>query len=87
MKKQRNKYVVTHIETGKTFETTAVSEDDAINHIHYNLYFGSGIWTEMDDFKADTAASIKYSQNANNYSKLSDSLKPAIDYLKRTWGI
>ena len=80
MKQQKIKYIVRNIYTGETYENIAVSEIDAINHVHFNLYFGDGIWTEMDDYEAVPAVMQKY-------SKLGESLKPAISYLKETWGI
>ena len=52
MAKTKVKYLVTNSYTGDEYETFAVSPEDAINHIHYKLWFGAGIWTEMSDFEA-----------------------------------
>lgn len=52
MAKQKTKYIVTNLYSGEKYETLAVSEADAINNIHYKLWFGAGYWTEMTDFEA-----------------------------------
>lgn len=52
MAKHKTKYVVTNLRNGEDYETFAVSSEDAINNIHYKLWFRSGIWTEMSDFNA-----------------------------------
>lgn len=52
MAKNKTKYVVTNLKSGDDYETFAVSSADAINNIHYKLWFGLGIWTEMSDFDA-----------------------------------
>lgn len=52
MAKSKSKYIVVNLNNGVEFETYAVSEADAINNIHYNLWFKKGIWTEMEDFEA-----------------------------------
>lgn len=58
MAQAKAKYIVKHI-SGQRYETLAVSPQDAINNIHYNLWFGSRIWTEMCDFKAEPEIAIK----------------------------
>lgn len=52
MAKNKTKYVVTNLNNGESYKTYAVSDEDAINNIHYTLWFKMGIWTEMDDFEA-----------------------------------
>lgn len=59
MKQKQSLFVVTHIPSGQTFETMAVSESDAINHVHYKLWFGFREWTEMEDFEADRAEVLR----------------------------
>lgn len=86
MKQEKVKYVVEHID-GSTWETMAVSAADAINHIHYKLWFEENEWTEMDDFNAAPAIPQKCIEYLGDIEKMNNSLRPAVDYLKRTWGI
>lgn len=58
MAQAKVKYIVTH-KSGCKYETLAVSDKDAINNIHYKLWFGSGIWTEMRDFDAEPGITKK----------------------------
>lgn len=51
MSKAKVQYLVEH-SSGREFTTYAVSEQDAINHIHFKLWFQDHIWTEMSDFSA-----------------------------------
>ena len=59
MTKPKIKYIVRNLYSGEEYETFAVSEADAINHIHYNLWFLDGYWTEMDDYEAVPESIIK----------------------------
>lgn len=59
MSKQKIKYIVTNLRSGNEFVTYAVSDQDAINNIHYKLWFQSHIWTEMSDFKAEADVVIR----------------------------
>lgn len=59
MEKRKIKYIVTHRASHSVFETCAVSERDAINNIHFKLWFQRRIWTEMSDFDAEPEAVIK----------------------------
>ena len=59
MKKQKIKYIVTNLWSGNEYVTFAVSKQDAINNIHYKLWFQSHIWTEMSDFKAEADVIIR----------------------------
>lgn len=59
MSKQKIKYIVTNRWSGNEYVTFAVSDQDAINNIHYKLWFQSHIWTEMSDFKAESDAVIR----------------------------
>lgn len=59
MSKIKTKYIVTHRYSHNEYTTFAVSEDDAINNIHYKLWFQERIWTEMRDFYAESAAAIR----------------------------
>lgn len=59
MEKQKIKFIVTHRASGNEFVTYAVSEKDAINNIHFKLWFQRHIWTEMSDFYAVSEAVLK----------------------------
>ena len=56
MSKRKIKFFVTNIWNGEEFVTYAVSKQDAINNIHFNLWFKHHIWTEMSDFEAESEA-------------------------------
>ena len=59
MKKQKIKFIVTNLWSGNEYVTFAVSAQDAINNIHYKLWFQSHIWTNMSDFSAEADAVIR----------------------------
>ena len=42
------------------YETVAVSEAQAINNIHYKLWFEDEIWTEMDDYTAEPEVLVRF---------------------------
>lgn len=52
MKQEKIDYLV-YLGNRETYTTRAVSELQAINNIHYILWFEHGIWTEMEDFTAE----------------------------------
>ena len=69
MAKTGSEYIVTHLRSGNKYETTAVSSADAINHIHYNLWFKYGIWTEMGDFEAMPKSVIAIKKLSEQHKK------------------
>ena len=69
MTKSKTKYIVTNIWNGETYETFAVSSDDAINNIHYNLWFKYRVWTEMSDYEAIPECVLKLKELRAEYDR------------------
>lgn len=67
MEKAKISYIVTNMyDNLGDFETMAVSEDQAINNIHYKLWFEEGIWTDMSDWYAEPAVVAHFRELRND---------------------
>ena len=66
MKQPKISYIVLYLPSRTEFETRAVSEAQAINNIHYNLWFEEGIWTEMEDFVAVPEVLVRFKEKLND---------------------
>lgn len=66
MKQAKTLYYVTNIETGDEYKTLAVSEEQAINNVHYDLWFNHDIWTEMEGFAAEIAVVRDFRERRND---------------------